>query len=383
MAELIVNGAFENFTGDDPDNWTVYEGGASTITEETTIIHGGSSALKIAPAAWNYARVRQDVAGEVGGNNYDFSVWYRQDAVGDAKASIYIYDSVNGQSLQENGSWTAGYVAIKKAATTTYTELSISNWTLASGGAIRLDLQNDASEGKAGSVYFDDCSLADAVSGYTLTCDGGSYALTGQAVNALFGRLISMASGSYALTGQDASLHKGFTLVAAEGSYLVTGQAASLLKTNLISIGAGNYVLTGQDAGLRKGRTLQADAGSYAITGQVVNLKKDSKIAIEAGEYLLSGQAVGFLADRKIAIEVGGYDVTGQALSLLKDSILVIGPGSYVLTGSDVTFDYSGAIFYPIIFDVEPRERVFDVDARKRTKDVPARTRIFKVKGRR
>jgi len=37
---------------------------------------------------------------------------------------------------------------------------------------------------------------------------------------------------------------------------------------------------------------------------------------------------------------------------------------------------------YPIIFNVEPRERVFDVNARKRIKDVSPRERVFGVQRR-
>ena len=45
-SNLLTNGGMENWTGSTPDDWSKTENGTSTISEETTTIHSGSSALR-------------------------------------------------------------------------------------------------------------------------------------------------------------------------------------------------------------------------------------------------------------------------------------------------------------------------------------------------
>jgi len=63
---------------------------------------------------------------------------------------------------------------------------------------------------------------------YTLTCEAGSYSLTG--TNADFYRALVMAcnAGSYALTGSDATFNANYVFALGVGSYVLVGTSVGL-----------------------------------------------------------------------------------------------------------------------------------------------------------
>jgi hypothetical protein len=63
---------------------------------------------------------------------------------------------------------------------------------------------------------------------YSLTCDAGGYALTGNAATMLRGVKLPLAAGSYTLSGTAAVLVRGVKLSLATGTYAVTGNDATL-----------------------------------------------------------------------------------------------------------------------------------------------------------
>jgi hypothetical protein len=140
--------------------------------------------------------------------------------------------------------------------------------------------------------------IAATAGGYSLSCDPGSYELTGQSANLLFGRKITAEQGSYALTGQDVTFIYGgsYSFTAETGFYTLIGSAA------LVDIGmsaeSGSYTLTGQDATLTysplNNYSLIAESGSYTLTGQEVNLLRHRTITADQGQYNLTGFATGF-----------------------------------------------------------------------------------------
>jgi hypothetical protein len=93
---------------------------------------------------------------------------------------------------------------------------------------------------------------------YTLACDYGTYALTGQPVTFKRTYVLAAEQGSYALAGQAVVLHKGYTLVAGLGTYALTGQPVTFKRTYVLAAGQGSYALAGQAVVLTR---------SYAITG--------------------------------------------------------------------------------------------------------------------
>ena len=76
--EMLVNGNFESW--DDattPTGWDL----AQNITQETTVVHGGSnSALRNGGSSTN--KLNQNITGIVGGDSYTISVWFKADGDG-------------------------------------------------------------------------------------------------------------------------------------------------------------------------------------------------------------------------------------------------------------------------------------------------------------
>ncbi len=96
-SQIIVNGDFEAWTGNVPDSWTTIETGTS-ISQETTIIHGGISAMDVWVTTVTQANTdfRQNVT-VVNGNIYDISVW------------VYQLDTTSRVTLFIDGTWTNQY----------------------------------------------------------------------------------------------------------------------------------------------------------------------------------------------------------------------------------------------------------------------------------
>lgn len=195
---------------------------------------------------------------------------------------------------------------------------------------------------------------------YTLTCDVGSYSLTG--IAALLRRGFSLVAdvGSYALTGQDAALRRGYTLVADTGTYALTGQDAALRRGYSLVCDVGAYSLTGNDATLTysAGGTayaLTCDTGAYSLTGYDATLvftpgAANYSLACDTGVYALTGNAAVMSLGRRLVLDVGSYSVTGQAANLVYGRRLVCETGVYALAGGDADLIYTttGPIAYSL-----------------------------------
>lgn len=93
---LVVNGDLESWTAGAPDGWTLVE----NITQETTIIHGGSSSAKHTAAATT-KKFNQVVAGIEEGQEYTISYWYL-DNDPQARTRIWSYWLSGGTTLPDN-----------------------------------------------------------------------------------------------------------------------------------------------------------------------------------------------------------------------------------------------------------------------------------------
>jgi len=102
---------------------------------------------------------------------------------------------------------------------------------------------------------------------YTLTCQAGSFTLTGISTILRAGRNIIANAGSFTMTGNSAGLRKSFNLIAQSGA----------------------YTLTGNNAGLVAGRKLIAQSGAFTMTGNNSNLSFARRLVAQTGEFVLSG----------------------------------------------------------------------------------------------
>lgn len=100
------------------------------------------------------------------------------------------------------------------------------------------------------NAFYNNAFYVDSATGYTLTAD----------------------YGSFALSCQDAVLIVARKLTATHGEFVLSGQVVGLLANRILSGDYGEFVLTGQDATLSRTRSLLADAGYYTLTGQDADL---------------------------------------------------------------------------------------------------------------
>jgi len=176
--------------------------------------------------------------------------------------------------------------------------------------------------------------------GYTLACDGGSYALTGQAASPLRDAKVDATGGSYALAGQDAGAFYGRAIDADAGAYTLAGQDLALLRAALLAIEAGAYALAGQEAGVYYGRAIEADAGAYSLAGQDVGVLLGRLLDAGAGAYALTGQDAATLRGFLLALEAGAYVLTGQDVTL----VYTPGGGAYIITADGGTYAVTGQV---------------------------------------
>lgn len=187
------------------------------------------------------------------------------------------------------------------------------NWSGGATGSITATATRDSGTGNAGwagyvialrasqddsyiNVYPNVTFKAEGGGGaYTLTCNAGSYSLSGQSATLLKTKLITANAGAYTYSGVSAGLARNRVLTAQAGSYAFAGQSAGLLKTKLITASAGSYTYTGVNAGLLKTKLLNANAGAYSFAGQDAVLTKTTAGAYTltclAGSYTLNGQS--------------------------------------------------------------------------------------------
>lgn len=229
---------------------------------------------------------------------------------------------------------------------------------------------------------------------YTLSCDYGTYAVTGYSAALSVARLLSGSSGSYAVSGQSVSLKLTKSLTCANGAYSITGQSANLKSVHkysllcenglyslvgqsaaltkyggknlyvlscetgyysvagqtasltvkrvyALSCANGDYSITGQSANLKwsKSYKLLCAAGSFSIDGQVATLKPVHKYGLlcGSGNYTIAGQLVNLKIDRKIDLSTGYYSVVGNNATLrpVYKYSLSCGNGSYSIDGKD------------------------------------------------
>jgi hypothetical protein len=155
---------------------------------------------------------------------------------------------------------------------------------------------------------------------YTLTAAQGSFTLTGQAANLLFGRKLSAAQASFAFTGQAANLLYGRKIVAAQASFSLSGQSASLLFGRRLMAGQASFTLTGQPATLSyngvNSYTLVAASGSFSASGQPANLLYGRRLSASQGSFAFSGQAAGLRANRVLPAGYASFSLTGNPAAL-------------------------------------------------------------------
>jgi len=231
-------------------------------------------------------------------------------------------------------------------------------------------------------VYIDYITIeVEYTTGYSLSCEGGSYALNGQDAGAYYGRKVDAEAGAYALTGADISALFGRLVLAEAGAYQLTGQDIALLRAARIAAEAGAYALAGQDVTLiyvpgGGAYVLSAEGGAYAITGADAGLRKASILPAEPGVYVLAGQDATTLLGRLLDAGAGAYVISGGAAELLRAARMQAEAGVYGLTGNDAALALQALIESALLPILRPSKRIVSVPESKRVVNVKPSNRI-------
>lgn len=221
-----------------------------------------------------------------------------------------------------------------------------------------------------GNAAVDDLDIDDlSANAYTLTCESGSFGLTGSSVDLVYSGtdpILACDAGSFVFTGATADFQRGRRLEASAGSFALTGDemlvdvsiacdsgsfALSGSDVTLIDSGsaavlscdAGSFTLTGAGVALEVGRALVADAGSFSLSGVDIGFPRGWNLIADAGSFSLTGTDVSLQRGPTLVAEGGSFSVSGTDANLLFGHRLDCGVGSYTLTGSEVTLTPSGA----------------------------------------
>ena len=133
-----------------------------------------------------------------------------------------------------------------------------------------------------------------------------------------------------------AQLAAAFSILAEAGSYALTGQPIPLLYGRVLPADTGSVLLSGQTTPLVTSRLLNADQGSYAYAGTDAATLLGRLIDAGAAAYTLDGNAAGFIASRRISADTVAYLASGLDAGFLRSRVLEAGTGQYVLVASPV-----------------------------------------------
>lgn len=159
-------------------------------------------------------------------------------------------------------------------------------------------------------------ALRPAPNAYSLTAQGGSYALTGAPATISRNRSLTASGGSYSFTGQQATItyaaaSVNYTLTAQGGSYTWTGQTATILRNRSLTVSGGSYAYTGGNAVIERNRLLTAQGGAYALLGSqaditYVGTAVNYNLVAQGGSYTVSGSEAAISIASPAAVPPGG-----------------------------------------------------------------------------
>ena len=161
QTNLIPNGGFETWTAGVPDSWTITPAtNGGTATQETTDVHGGTSALKMtAPAGTGNIRAAVTDFAVVAGHSYTLTYWYK-DATDNARGRHW-------------GAWRTATGGVTPADTSLqpdyYPNSANGGWQLvtvtatapATATVLRFDFRVYQDTGNSGVILYDDVVLID------------------------------------------------------------------------------------------------------------------------------------------------------------------------------------------------------------------------------
>ncbi len=217
--------------------------------------------------------------------------------------SYYNPTSVTTCAQNNNGSTALGGSHIDGVVSGDFVDQANDDYHLASGSAligVATDLSSDFTDdfdGDTRSAW--DIGFDEFITGgttYTLTCNSGSFAVTGSSVDLNAIRKLAANSGAFNVTGTDVELThqtvESYELTCNPGSFAVTGTNVDLTASRLLTANTGSYTITGANVDLLPVYTLNVNPGLYTVVGSNVDFVKSSMLSAASGEFTLTGSNV-------------------------------------------------------------------------------------------
>ncbi len=158
--EILTNGSLESLDGaDDFTSWTEANSGTSTVTDETTIVHGGNHSAKFTlDGSGNYAAIIQSPNPTLLISTKYTLVFYYRSSVLTTSIAIALQNTTSGNYLQPDGTFAANPTSFTPAASLTWKKFSIDFTTEGAGTAFVLELKRSGAVAGA-LIYIDDISI--------------------------------------------------------------------------------------------------------------------------------------------------------------------------------------------------------------------------------
>jgi hypothetical protein len=206
-------------------------------------------------------------------------------------------------------------------------------------------------------------------SGFTITADAASFALTGSIASLERGRRTIANAATYAVTGTAAALEYNKRLIAAPTSYttsfadaffnrgrkiiadtsafVLAGSAATLLFNRRIIADSSSFSVSATAAALKLGKRFVTDGTSYSLSGSVADFRRGYRIIAETVSFSLSGTVAGLVYSggaKKVIAETAVFTVAGTVASLEFNRRLVADAAAFSLSGTAATLSKGGTI---------------------------------------
>ncbi len=152
---IVLNSGLEDWTTGDPDNWEKEENGSSAVTEETSLVNGGSSAAKLTSVSNADVLIYQDLTC-LAGWRVNLEAALRGD--GSVPVRLRIRCLETGKYYTSGGSWTTTPTDYATRTTASYADttvtLSLDDWEITLLHQVTLRLEFAVTE--TGVGYVDD-----------------------------------------------------------------------------------------------------------------------------------------------------------------------------------------------------------------------------------
>lgn len=154
--EILLNEDFEDWTGIEPDSWTVTTSGTSALGEYEDVPRSGDKCVEMVIDAANDPVAMEQAATLVNDRRYKFAVAYRNSAAAKT-AKIAIHNSGDNKWLDEDGVWQSAETWIALDNSTEWLLFQIAFTPHADYTAYVIELKSNSAA--SSSIYWDDASL--------------------------------------------------------------------------------------------------------------------------------------------------------------------------------------------------------------------------------